>query len=247
MGAPGGPVTDWPYWALPADFTETRTRLAPVGLTITMPRKPVPARSDSMILRSAALTDIGRVRRQNEDRFLRNETLRLFGVADGVGGLPGGALAARTAVEQLEAALEQHRPQQAQDLVPVVREINGNISAIGTNISPGVGIGTTLTFGVVVEDKLLLAHVGDSRCYRLSNGRLHLLTEDHSVENEARHRRERGELVDFAERYRNALTRCIGQPAELQVDTSEYVLAPDDVILFASDGITRVLEDAEIE
>src|SRR5690606_25577773 len=142
-----------------------------VGRGVTMPRKPLPARPDAMTFRSAALTDIGRVRRQNEDRFLRNETLGAFGVADGVGGLPGGALAARAAIEQLEAALETHRPQQAEELVPLVREINGKVSAMGTSISPGIGIGTTLTFGVIVAARLLLAHVGDSRCYRLSGGR----------------------------------------------------------------------------
>lgn len=199
-----------------------------------------------MTLRSAALTDIGRVRRQNEDRFLRNEALRAFGVADGVGGLPGGALAARAAMEQLEAALEQIRPERAEQLVPIVRDINGAVSALGTDISPGIGIGTTLTFGVFVQGKLLLAHVGDSRCYRLSSGRLELLTEDHSVENEARQRRQRGEQVEFAERYRNALTRCIGQPVDLQVDVSEHPLAAGDVILFASDGVTRVVNEGEL-
>ena len=211
-----------------------------------MRRLPLPTDMPNVKLRSAALTDIGRVRRQNEDRFLHEPDLAAFGVADGIGGLPGGALAAGAAVEGLRESLARHLPQRAEELVPQVLQINTEVGRLGEQISPGVGIGTTLTFGVIVGGRLLLAHVGDSRCYLLSGGRFEMLTEDHSVENEARHRRARGEQAEYAERYRQALTRCIGQPADPLVDVSEHPLAADDVLLFATDGVARVLSDAEL-
>jgi serine/threonine protein phosphatase PrpC len=186
------------------------------------------------------------MRRQNEDRYLRDENLRAFGVADGVGGLPGGEQAAQAAIEGITQALARHKPQRAAQLVPLVLHVNEAVNELGANVSPGVGIATTLTFGVCTTEELLLAHVGDSRCYLLRGGRFMMLTEDHSVENEARHRRARGEFAGFAERYRNALTRCIGQPTRPEVDVSAHDLAPGDLYLFATDGITRVLTDQEI-
>ena len=199
-----------------------------------------------MKLRSAALTDIGRVRRKNEDSYLQDDQLRAFGVADGVGGLPGGADASQTTIEGIREALARLNPRRASDLVPLVLRINESVSGLGDEISPGVGIGTTLTFGVCTPTHLLLAHVGDSRCYLWRKGRLEMLTEDHSVENEARHRRARGESFDYADRYRNALTRCIGQPTSPLVDVSEHPLAVGDLYLFATDGVTRMVEDREL-
>jgi serine/threonine protein phosphatase PrpC len=199
-----------------------------------------------MKFRSAALSDIGRVRRQNEDRYLRDEALHAYGVADGVGGLPGGADAARTTIEAIQEALSRQPPKRAVELVPIVQAVNDSVSALGEDISPGVGIGTTLTFGVIKGEKLLLAHVGDSRCYRVRGKRIEMLTEDHSVENEARHRRARGESAEFSERFRHALTRCIGQPVKPEVDVKEFPLTAGDVFLFASDGVTRVIDDREL-
>lgn len=199
-----------------------------------------------MRLRSAALTDIGRVRRQNEDRFFRDDALQAYGVADGVGGLPGGADAAQLAVDSVTGALADHRPPKTEDLVEAAQSANARVAALGQTLSPSIGIGTTLTFGVFVSGQLLLAHVGDSRCYMLRGGQLELLTEDHSVENEARHRRERGEHVEYHEHFRNALTRCIGQPMRPEVDTFAINVRPGDAFLFVTDGVTRMVSTLEI-
>src|SRR5438128_456362 len=98
-------------------------------------------------LRAAALSDIGRVRRENEDRFLLDEKARLFGVADGVGGLPGGGEAAQLAVEEVSSML-QTAPQNGDiDLAAAVRQANQQVATLGQKISPAMGIGTTLTIG----------------------------------------------------------------------------------------------------
>lgn len=199
-----------------------------------------------MKLHSAALTHVGRIRRQNEDCFLQDDALGAYGVADGIGGLPGGDIAAQATMEALRTALGGAMPRNAGDLAKLVRKINGEVSTLGETISPGAGIGTTLTFGVFTDTRLLLAHVGDSRCYRLSGERFEPLTEDHSVENEARHRRERGEDIRYPSHYSQALTRCIGQPTNPAVDTTVHVLVPDDLILFVTDGVTRILSEKEI-
>src|SRR3954464_14432058 len=114
-------------------------------------------------LRAAALTDIGRVRRANEDRFLCNEVANVFGVADGVGGLPGGAEAAQLSIDDIVGGLSAATDPNAPDLVKIVQHTNEAVLALGRRISPAMGIGTTLTFGCVRENAFKIAHVGDSR------------------------------------------------------------------------------------
>ena len=124
--------------------------------------------------------------------------------------------------------------------------VNRDVAAAGQQYSPGVGIATTLTLGLVLDDELHIGHVGDSRCYLWRDGELLLLTEDHSVENEARRRRERGEVVVFNEGNRNALTRCIGQPGDVQVDVLVCPLRAGDRVLFCSDGISKLVPHSEM-
>lgn len=197
-------------------------------------------------LRAAALSDIGRVRRKNEDRFLFVEKNLLFGVADGVGGLPGGAEAAQTAVDEITNGLNGFTGDPAKDLPAVVQQANLAVAAMGQKISPSMGIGTTLTFGCVRQNTLVIAHVGDSRCYGTRGGEFNRLTEDHSVENEARLRRARGEVIYYHEANRNALTRCIGQPTPPEVDIISRPLQVGDRYLFCTDGVTRMLPDSEL-
>jgi serine/threonine protein phosphatase PrpC len=197
-------------------------------------------------LRAAALSDIGRVRRENEDRFLLDEKAMLFGVADGVGGLPGGAEAAQLAVESFAGAARSSAAEGQLDLTHAVQHANEMVAQLGQRISPAMGIGTTLTIGCVRKNTLTIAHVGDSRCYGVRRKEFSRLTEDHSVENEARLRRARGEVVYYHEANRNALTRCIGQPTPPEVDLITRMLEVGDRYLFCTDGITRMLPDSEI-
>ena len=195
-------------------------------------------------IRSAALTDIGSVRRRNEDRMIDDRELGFFGVADGVGGLPGGAEAAEFALENLRAQLAANPVDP--DMKKVVRQTSKAVHTLGRELSPATGIATTLCVGRIVGQTLHLAHVGDSRCYALRGETIKQLTTDHSVENEIRERRARGEDVHFHEINRNALTRCIGQPNKLEVDLDEYPLQGGDRILFCTDGITGLVQDEEL-
>lgn len=207
-------------------------------------------RPSAFTIRSTAITDIGRVRRQNEDRFLRSDATLLYAVADGIGGLPGGAQAAQAAIDALTSAAG--RPPgvtAASAFVALVQDINRLVGELGARISPNVGIGTTLTCGTIRGDQLWLAHVGDSRCYLLRADRIESLTEDHSVENDFKRRAEHGTApVDFVltERNRQALTRCIGQPEHPEVDIVERTLAVGDRLLFVTDGVSRVVPEDDL-
>ena len=198
------------------------------------------------ILRAACCSDIGKVRKENEDRMLFDEGAQLFGVADGVGGLPGGGEAAQEAVEVVTAAVLATEPNADLDLRGIVTSANDAVVALGMKISPGLGIGSTLTLGCVRGSRLKLAHVGDSRAFSWRNGEFICLTEDHSVENEARRRRARGEVVYYSEAQRGALTRCIGQTLPPEVDLADLPVQAGDKFIFCTDGVTRLISEREL-
>ena len=199
-----------------------------------------------MRLRSAAFTDIGRHRPDNEDRYLCDASLGLYGVADGVGGLPGGAEAAECATASIVRQVRAASPAGVPDLAQIVKNASAEVLAIGRELSPHLGIGTTLTFGLVRAGTLHLAHVGDSRCYGWSEGRTTQLSHDHNVECEARRRRALGEEVFSHAANRNALTRCLGQLEPPEVDLLSRPLVAGERYLFCSDGVTRLIRDDEL-
>ncbi len=177
-----------------------------------------------MRLRSAALSDVGRVRVRNEDRCLRDDLLGVYGVADGVGGLPGGAEAASIAhdvvLQGVRSAAE--RP----DLRQIVGAAARAVIERGRAISPETGIATTLTVAVFRPGQAILAHIGDSRCYRASQGSFDRLTQDH-LEG-------------------HALSRCLGHPLSAEPDIRPVPLRAGDRFLFCTDGVTRGVTDDEL-
>ncbi|CAM2794773.1 PP2C family protein-serine/threonine phosphatase [Rariglobus hedericola] len=196
-----------------------------------------------MKYRSAAITDIGKTRFENEDRFLRDDALGLFGVADGIGGLPGGAEAAECTVEGITRGfIEGAQP----DLIKLTQTTSLSVQKLGQQLNPPYGIGSTLTFGSFKNGQLQLAHVGDSRAYVFQKGDFLPLTEDHTVENEARRLRARGEDMEISIENRNALTRCIGQPGLPEVDFQEFIVTKGDRYFFTTDGICRMIADEEL-
>lgn len=200
-----------------------------------------------MKLRSFALTDVGRVRPENEDNYLCNETLGLYAVADGIGGLPSGAQASQLTVSALEKAFRELPAGQKPDYLQIIAEVNQQVFGLGRVLSPQFGIGSTLTFAHLVGVKLHIGHVGDSCALRLRAKALEQLTSDHTVENEMRERTARGEPMAMLMENRNALTRCIGQPPPIQGDCTAHTVLPHDRYLLASDGISRFVTMPEIQ
>lgn len=200
-----------------------------------------------MLLTSAAKTDIGLVRHENEDRLLCADDLRLYAVADGIGGLPGGAEAAQTAVTTLlREARADTTGGAGINLRRAFLVANAEVIALAEEFAPETGLGTTLCALTIHSESAWVANVGDSRCYLYRAGGIQLLTTDDTVENEVKIRRERGEDIAMEDHHRNALTRCIGQPMPLMVEIAKHPLQTGDMLLVCSDGISRALPEAAI-
>lgn len=202
---------------------------------------------DPPTIQAYGMTDRGRVRPRNEDAFLVNLRHRLFAVADGLGGLPGGAEASQRVVELLEERLEHLPPSDCPlDLVHVIESINETLSKEGQDAHPITGSGSTLTLGQLAQDNFYLAHVGDSAAYHLRGEQLQRLTADHTMETEFINLHGESARALMPPEYPHTLTRCLGQGDELLVDQTRVNIAPGDRILLCTDGLDKVLNQALI-
>lgn len=192
----------------------------------------------------AGLTDTGRRRRRNEDSYVLDPPL--FAVADGMGGAQAGEVASRLAA----AAFHEYR--EADELEPerrveaLVQEANRRVYERSREDANASGMGTTVTAALVEGDSVAIAHVGDSRAYRIRGDALEQLTEDHSlVADLMRSGRLTPEEAE-AHPQRSVITRALGTDPEVDVDTFAVGLEPDDVFLLCSDGLTTMVPDEEI-
>lgn len=199
-----------------------------------------------MKLTSFAHSDIGRVRQENEDSYVCNDTLGLYAVADGIGGLPSGAQASQLAISTLQKIVAEHAVGTKLNYERILSEINDQVFSLGRVISPQFGIGSTLTFVHLTGVKLQFGHVGDSNGFCLRSKVLKQLTTDHTIETELKARAARGEPLGLLMENRNALTRCIGQPPPLEPDIFVHTILPHDRYLLCSDGISRFVPPEEI-
>ena len=199
-----------------------------------------------MRIRTAALSDIGKIREENEDRFLCNDDLQLYAVADGIGGLAGGGQAAEEAIAQLLALARKQSASDDWDFQALFDTISQRVASLGKSIDATFGIGTTLTVARLYHRQLHLAHVGDSGCYLWRDRILEKLTLDHTLENEFKARHGRSVAIFLSPRTRNALTRCIGQAAPPEADLLMRPLRASDRLLLCSDGITRFVRENEL-
>jgi serine/threonine protein phosphatase PrpC len=186
----------------------------------------------------AALSDVGLEREGNEDSYLDRPPL--FVVADGMGGAQAGEVASAMAVEALARAGSPGALQGA------IEEVNADILARSKEDSSLAGMGTTLTAAWVDGGTLTLAHVGDSRAYRMRDGELVQLTEDHSLVGGLVRM---GELTPAeAQRHpqRSVILRAVGVAPEVEVDVAEHELADGDVYLLCSDGLSGMVRDEVI-
>lgn len=185
-------------------------------------------------IRAGASTSAGHRRDRNEDAHLSGPTW--FAVADGMGGIRGGEVASRLAMELLRA---QPSPGQTSDLNTIVATINDGVRAAARR-GGHEGMGTTLVAATPVDGGVAVVHIGDSRCYRLSNGTLTQLTHDHSHVQELV---DLGQLTSDAardHRLRSVLTRALGLDLVAQPDTV-FVADPVGRLMLCSDGLTTEL------
>ncbi|TVQ80676.1 MAG: Stp1/IreP family PP2C-type Ser/Thr phosphatase [Bradymonadales bacterium] len=204
-----------------------------------------------MNLRSCAISDVGRKRQKNEDSYLINDELRLFIVADGMGGHAGGEYASRIAITTIEESFKTASTEQLnfpEKLIEsAIVEAGGKIVQKAEEDRALRGMGTTVVALCFSDKKAILGHVGDSRAYLFRDGILEQLTEDHSLVNE----QVKSGLISAEEarnhQFKNIITRSLGVTAEVEVDLISKKLKAGDVILLCSDGLSNLVELSEME
>jgi len=202
-----------------------------------------------MILRAAASTDVGMRRGANEDRYALAPDLGLFLVADGMGGHSAGQVASQLAAEAaLEAvrALEGASVSLTEKLRQAVEIANRRIHNTAQAKRELAGMGTTLVAILATDERVALAHVGDSRAYLLRRGRIRCLTDDHSLVGELLRRREIDEAEAREHPHRHVLTRAVGVRRVVQAEPAELTPIEGDLFVMCSDGLTTHVEDDEI-
>lgn len=196
-------------------------------------------------MRYAALTDVGMLRRNNEDSFHADG--HVFAVADGMGGHRAGEVASAVAIEAFVRFVKENA-----SLAPLqrmergIREANEQLISMALRDPDLEGMGTTLT-AMMVENGVYLGHVGDSRAYLIRDGRLRRLTRDHSLVEKMV---DEGALTpDEALVYpgRNVILRALGVSREVEADLIRVEVMPGDLVMLCSDGLSVSLEDAELE
>jgi protein phosphatase len=202
-----------------------------------------------MRLSSFAGSDVGRLRSGNEDSHFCGQTV--FAVADGLGGHQGGEVASAAAVEplaRLDGRSFKDAGEAAEALAAAIREANQAILDRAAGDPALYGMGTTVTAAAVAGDgQLQLAHVGDSRAYRLREGALDQLTTDHTVVGELVRRGRLTPEQAAIHPERSILTRAVGLDPRVPVDTPDPLELHDgDQVLLCSDGLTEAVHDDQI-
>jgi len=202
-----------------------------------------------------ALTDSGLVRSNNEDALAFDANYGVAVLADGMGGYNAGEVASSMAVVAVKAELVRwltvNGSRQSSKQVARVIEMSfdeANLAILNASISNPLyaGMGTTLVVGVFLDKRLIVAHLGDSRCYRLRAGVLTQMTKDHSMLQE---QVDNGFLTKEQAAYapgKNMLTRALGVEEVVRVDMHEHAVEPGDLYLMCSDGLTDMMTDKEI-
>lgn len=215
--------------------------------------------TSSVRIESAGLTDPGVVRSFNEDSLVSDHALGLFVLADGMGGYKAGDVASTMAtsaiLEDLRGTLNGGGASPPQEglsrrgaaLKAAVERANRAIYRSAQSDTACHGMGTTVVALLLGDGRATVAHVGDSRLYRLRHGRFELLTHDHSLLQE---QVEMGIITSEDAKIshnRNLVTRALGVGPEVEVDVREETAVPGDVYLLCSDGLNDMVDETDIE
>ena len=206
-------------------------------------------------------TDIGRVRKLNQDAFSLHDDLQLWVLADGMGGHAGGEVASQIAVETIPQEFKRQLASEASSslqaatverfLVQAIETANQRIREQANQRAEIKGMGTTLVAVVIIQtnhlSQAIIAHSGDSRAYIFRNKCLSLWTRDHTLMEE---RLALNLITPEQVRthpLRHVLTKALGIDPQALPTVNTYSLEPTDLLLLCSDGLTKMMEDPEIQ
>ncbi|GBG13387.1 PPM family protein phosphatase [Novimethylophilus kurashikiensis] len=207
------------------------------------------------------LTDVGLRREHNEDAVASDMETGLLVLADGMGGYKAGEVASEMAVLTIVSGLRDGMlelspgetdattglMQESVVLRDAVARANSAIYNVSQSQPQCAGMGTTLVAAVFADNRVGVGHIGDSRLYRLRDGTLAQLTEDHSLLNE---QLKAGLITPEQAKVsnnKNLVTRALGVDPEVELELHEHVVEPGDIYLLCSDGLSDLVEDEEIE
>ena len=203
-------------------------------------------------IRFAGLSDVGRVRKANEDKWLADPGLNLFLVTDGMGGEFAGGLASEVVVKTLPALIKK-RLSGCRNISDTKAAITAALVDASTmlrdqsNGQPGLeGMGATIALALVRKSRALIAHMGDSRCYLFREQKLKRITKDHSLVQLLIDSGELSAKDAAAHPSRGQLTRFVGMPGEALPEINSMLLNPEDVLILCSDGLTGMLSEEEM-
>jgi PPM family protein phosphatase len=208
-----------------------------------------------LAVQHAGLTDRGRVRQENEDNWVTDVEEGLFIVADGMGGESVGALASKIVVATLPGLVrQQFAGMNELPLNRAGRWMRKSLAKLSTQLrqqtqdEPGLaGMGSTVVCALVRGAKVLVAHLGDSRVYRLRSGRLEQLTKDHSLVRLLLDADEITPEEAATHPARGRLTRNVGMEGQPLPQTRLLNLKPGDMLLLCTDGLTGMVDDQKIQ
>lgn len=198
-------------------------------------------------MHATGISDIGLVRESNQDTFLMERDIGLYVVCDGMGGHKGGDVASSLAIQAIQESLGSYDSQHALKwLNQSVAQANELIRAWSQKNPELFEMGTTLTAALIKGQELIIAHVGDSRLYRINQQGIKQLTRDHTL---AQQMIRDGllkseELNDNA--YNHILTRALGIENQVVIDNLVEHLLPGDTILLCTDGLSDMLGENDI-
>lgn len=214
-----------------------------------------------MRIRYAAKTDVGMKRSHNEDYFSLIEDEQVFMVADGMGGHASGEVASKMAAEAMSEFYQRTKDEEATWPYKMDRSLNYTENRLVCGIKLAnyrifhaaasdirfKGMGTTLVVCLLQGEKAYLAHVGDSRIYRIRKDKIDQLTRDHSLLED--YKDAKPDMTAEEEKnfpHKNVITRALGMRETVQVDIASFDLEDGDTFLLCSDGLSGMIEDDQI-
>ncbi len=214
----------------------------------------------SQVLEVASHTDPGMVRSNNEDSIASVVEKGLVVLADGMGGYNAGEVASGMATTvittELRQWLDQHEPQELDPqsgqkaaqriLQEQVTKANTSIYQASQSQPQYAGMGTTLVIALFYDNKMMVAHIGDSRLYRMRGDEFSQVTKDHSLLQE---QIDAGMLTKEQAKHsanKNLVTRALGIDPAVEAEIHEYDTLPGDIYLLCSDGLSDMVSDEDI-
>jgi len=200
---------------------------------------------------SAASTDQGPVRDNNEDRVYRDDVRGLFVVIDGMGGHEAGEQAADIALERLRARLERQTGTVEQRIREAITLANNAVFEEAQKKPEWKGMACVLTLAVIEEGRVAVGHVGDSRLYRIRRGQIEKITHDHSPVGEREDRGELSEEQAMQHPRRNEVYRDVGSEEHTPddadfIELAEFGFEPDSAVLLCTDGVSDAISSQQI-